>query len=123
MTRAFGIDISKHQSNAEGTQRVNFEMIKNHSAPVSFLAARSGVSWGYRDPQFNYHWAQMGQLKTGRIAYHVIYFGESVVAQMDSLFKMLANKSDWAHDRIALDLEVAGINTRARITSTTLNCL
>ncbi|MCK9246479.1 MAG: SH3 domain-containing protein [Anaerolineaceae bacterium] len=123
MTRAFGIDISKHQANAEGTRRINFEIIKNHAEPVSFIAARSGVSWGYRDPQFSYHWSQMGQLKIGRIAYHVIYFGESAVAQMDSLFKMLANKSDWAHDRIALDLEVAGINTRARITSTTLNCL
>jgi len=123
MTRAFGIDISKNQANAEGTRRVNFETIKNNSEPVSFIAARAGVSWGYRDPQFFYHWTQMGQLQVGRIAYHVPYFGESAVAQMDSLFKMLANKSDWAHDRIALDLEVAGINTRARITSTTLNCL
>jgi hypothetical protein len=123
MTRAFGIDISKNQANAEGTRRVNFETIKNNSEAVSFIAARAGVSWGYRDPQFSYHWTQMGQLQVGRIAYHVPYFGESAVAQMDSLFKMLANKSDWAHDRIALDLEVAGINTRARITSTTLNCL
>jgi len=123
MTRAFGIDISKQQANAEGTSRVNFETIKNHAEPLSFIAARAGVSWGYRDPQFNYHWTQMGQLQVGRIAYHVPYFGESAVAQMDSLFKMLENKSDWAHDRIALDLEVAGINTRARITSTTLNCL
>jgi N-acetylmuramoyl-L-alanine amidase len=123
MTRAFGIDISSHQANAEGTRRVNFDAIKNHAEPVSFIAARAGVSWGYRDPQFSYHWSQMGQLKVGRIAYHVPYFGESAVAQMDSLFKMLENKSDWAHDRIALDLEVAGINTRARITATTLNCL
>ena len=123
MTRAFGIDISNNQANAEGTRRVNFEAIKNNSELVSFIAARAGVSWGYRDPQFSYHWTQMGQLQVGRIAYHVPYFGESAVAQMDSLFKMLANKSDWAHDRIALDLEVAGINTRARITSTTLNCL
>ena len=123
MSRAFGIDISKHQSNAEGTRRVNFDAIKNHREPVTFIAARAGVSWGYRDPQFSYHWSQMGQLKIGRIAYHVLYFGESAVAQMDSLFKMLENKSDWAHDRIALDLEVAGINTRSRITSTTLNSL
>ncbi len=123
MARAFGIDISTHQANAEGTRRVNFDTIKNHAEPVSFIAARAGVSWGYRDPQFSYHWSQMSQLKIGRIAYHVLYFGESAVAQMDSLFKMLENKSDWTHDRIALDLEVAGINTRARITATTLNCL
>ncbi len=42
---------------------------------------------------------------------------------MDSLFKMLERRSNFKHDRIALDLEVAGINTKSRITSTTLNCL
>ncbi|NLE93342.1 MAG: hypothetical protein GX599_05015, partial [Chloroflexi bacterium] len=65
MARAFGIDISTHQANAEGTRRVNFDTIKNHAEPVSFIAARAGVSWGYRDPQFSYHWSQMSQLKIG----------------------------------------------------------
>lgn len=123
MSRAFGIDISKHQASADGSKRMNFEAVRDHSEKVTFIASRAGVSWGYKDPQFNYHWAQSGQLKVGRIAYHVLYFGESAVAQMDSLFKMLENRSDFKHDRIALDLEVAGINTKSRITSTTLNCL
>ena len=123
MARAFGIDISKYQASADGKKRMDFSKIVKHSEAVSFIAARAGVSWGYQDPQFSYHWSEMGKLKVGRIAYHVPYFGESAVAQMDALFKMLENKSDWKYDRIALDLEVAGINTKARITSTTLNCL
>lgn len=123
MSKAFGIDISKWQASSDGKKLMNFEAVRNHSEKVAFIASRAGVSWGYKDPQFNYHWAQSGQLKVGRIAYHVIYFGESAVAQMDSLFKMLENRSNFKHDRIALDLEVAGINTKSRITSTTRNCL
>jgi len=123
MARAFGIDISKHQASADGKKLMNFEAVRNHSEKVSFIASRAGISWGYQDPQFSYHWTQSGQLKVGRIAYHVIYFGESAIAQMDSLFKMLDKGSDFVRDRIALDLEVQGINTRSRITSTTINCL
>lgn len=123
MSRAFGIDISKYQASADGKKRMNFEAIRSHSEKVTFIASRAGISWGYKDPQFNYHWEQSGLLGVGRIAYHVIYFGESAVAQMDSLFKMLERRSNFKHDRIALDLEVAGINTKSRITSTTLNCL
>ncbi len=123
MSRAFGIDISKHQASSDGSKRLNFEALKKNSERICFIACRAGVSWGYKDPQFNYHWDQSGKLKVGRIAYHVVYFGESAVAQMDSLFKMLENRSNFKHDRVALDLEVAGINTKSRITSTTLNCL
>jgi len=123
MTRAFGIDISKHQASADGKKLMNFAAVRDHKEKISFIASRAGISWGYQDPQFHYHWSQSGLLKVGRIAYHVIYFGESAIAQMDSLFKMLEKQSDFAHDRIALDLEVEGINTRSRITTTTNNCL
>ena len=123
MAKAFGIDISKWNASADGTKKVNFDMIKAHEEEVLFVAARAGVSWGYKDPQFDYHWEQMARIRICRIAYHVIYFGESALAQMDYLFKLLQNKVDWAHDRIALDLEVAEINTRERITATTLKCL
>lgn len=123
MARAFGIDISKHQASSDGIRRMDFDAVRTHKEKVSFIASRAGVSWGYRDPQFTFHWNQSATLGVGRIAYHVLYFGESAIAQMDSLFKMLENQSNFVHDRIALDLEVAGINTRARITATTLNCL
>jgi 1,2-phenylacetyl-CoA epoxidase PaaB subunit len=72
---------------------------------------------------FDYYWSEMARIQVCRLAYHVIYFGESALAQMDSLFKILGSQSDWEHDRIVIDLEVAGVNTKARITATTQKCL
>jgi GH25 family lysozyme M1 (1,4-beta-N-acetylmuramidase) len=123
MARAFGLDISKYQSSADGTKKLDFNKIKAHSEEVTFIAARAGVSWGYVDPLFAYYWSEMARIQVGRMAYFVVYFGESALSQMDALFKTLEGKADWAHDRIALDAEVAGINTRARITATTQKCL
>jgi GH25 family lysozyme M1 (1,4-beta-N-acetylmuramidase) len=102
---------------------MDFTAVQNHTEEVTFIAARAGISWGYTDPMFRYYWDEMKRIKVMRIVYHVLYFGESALAQMDSLFKMLDGKANFAHDRIALDLEVAGINTRSRITATTQKCL
>lgn len=123
MSRAFGIDISKYQSSNDGSKKMDFEAVKKHSEEVTFIAARSGISWGYSDPMFQYYWKEMARINVMRIAYHVLYFGESALAQMDSMFKMLDGRSNFAYDRIALDLEVAGINPRNRITATTQKCL
>ncbi len=57
---AFGIDISKYQAKPKVPAGSIFETIKNHADRSVFIAARAGVSWGYRDPQFTYHWNQMG---------------------------------------------------------------
>jgi GH25 family lysozyme M1 (1,4-beta-N-acetylmuramidase) len=123
MTNAFGIDISKWNTSGDGTKKVDFDVIKANKEEVVFIAARAGVSWAYEDPQFSYYWEEMRRIRVCRIAYHVLYFGESSLSMMDNLFKILGNTVDWEHDRIALDLEVAGINTRDRITSTTQKCL
>ena len=80
MTRAFGIDISKWNTSADGTVMVNFDVIKAHAEKVIFIAARAGVSWGYEDPCFAYYWAEMDRIRVCRIAYHVPYFGESDLA-------------------------------------------
>jgi len=105
------------------SKKQNFDALKNHTEEVVFIAARAGISWNYEDPMFDYYWSEMARIKVCRLAYHVVYFGESALAQMDSLFKILDNQVDWNHDRLVLDLEVAGINTRARITATTQKCL
>ena len=123
MERAFGLDISKYQSSADGTRKMDFNKVAANKEEVTFIAARAGVSWGYQDPRFEYYWSEMARIKVGRIAYFVLYFGESALAQMDALFKILENKADWNYDRLALDAEVNGINTRARITATTLKSL
>jgi len=123
MSRAFGIDISKYQSSKDGSKKMDFNAVKNHTEEVTFVAARTGISWGYTDPMFHHYWNEMARIKVMRIAYHVLYFGESALAQMDSLFKMLDGRANFANDRIALDLEVAGINTRNRITATSQKCM
>lgn len=121
--RAFGIDISKYQTSQDGKKRMDFEAVRKHTPKVTFVAARVGVSWSYKDPQFDYYWEEMARIKTNRMAYFVPYFGESALTQMDFCFKALEGKTDWKYDRLALDLEVAGINPRERITATTLKCL
>ena len=97
--------------------------MKAHNEEVVFIAARAGVCWGYKDPQFDYYWSEMARIQVCRMAYLVVYFGESAISQMDALFKIVEGKANWTHDRLVLDLEVAGINTRERITSTTQKCL
>ncbi len=123
MTRAFGVDISKYQSSDDGTKRQDFNALKAYEEEVVFIAARAGVSWGYKDKMFDYYWSEMARIQVCRLAYHVIYFGDSALSQMDALFKILDKRADWEHDRIVLDLEVAGINPRSLITATTQKCL
>ena len=121
--RAFGIDVSKYQSSQDGNKKMNFDKVAAHKTPVTFVAARVGVSWSYADPMFDYYWGEMARIKVCRMAYFVPHFGESASAMMDALFRRLEGKVNLKHDRICLDLEVAGINPRERITATTLKCL
>ncbi|HOH92202.1 MAG TPA: GH25 family lysozyme [Anaerolineaceae bacterium] len=123
MTRAFGIDISKWQSSADGKRKMDFDAVTKHKEPVSFIAARAGIADDYEDSMFQYYWKEMKRIRSNRIAYHVLYFGINAVAQMDNLFGILKGKVDWNHDRIALDLEITDISQRGQYTQTTLDCL
>lgn len=111
---AFGIDISKW--NIKDNVTPDWAEVK---ASCSFVAIRSGVSWGYTDPWFVHNWA--GAQGMCRMAYHVVYFGEDATKQMDALFKIV--NGDWKHDRLVLDLEVAADNTKSKITDTTAKCI
>ena len=108
---AFGIDISKW--NIKDNKTPDWSQVK---ASCNFIAIRSGVSWGYTDPWFTHNWA--GAKGMCRMAYHVLYFGENAQRQADNLFKIVT-PVDWAHDRLVLDLEVDGGNSKAKITQTT----
>ena len=105
---AFGIDMSKWQYSADGKARPDFDIIKDKT---SFIGIRSGISDYYTDPWFSNSWD--GVAGHNRIAYHVIHFATDPLKQVDKIFQIVEPKSDWAYDRIALDLEV---NTK--ITST-----
>ena len=118
MARAFGIDISSYNYSANGKVLMDFDAVATNVEPVDFIAMRAGISWGYTDKWFSRSWSEAKRIHKPRIAYHVPYFGEDATRQMDHLFRLVAG-SDFAHDRLCLDLELAGGNTKNRITSTT----
>lgn len=116
--RPFGIDISSYQYSPDGKKKPDFGLIREKTA---FVAVRAGISWGYQDRWFRWSWDHLAG--HNRLAYHVPYFGESPIKQMDNFFRIVEDGSDWNHDRLALDLELAHNNTRRKITDTTLACL
>lgn len=123
MTRAFGIDISKWQTSSDGKRKVDFDVIKKHAEPVTFIAARAGSAANYVDPQFYYYWKEMKRIKVERIVYHVLHFGTNHSAQMDNLFNIVDGKVNWDHDRIALDLELEDVKQRGKVTDITLRAI
>jgi GH25 family lysozyme M1 (1,4-beta-N-acetylmuramidase) len=88
---AFGIDLSRYNTSADGKVKVDFEVIAAHQPEVVFIAMRAGVSWGYQDPWFAYYLAEAQRIERVCLAYHVLYPGEPVVAQMDNFFRILGD--------------------------------
>lgn len=124
MAFPFGIDLSKFQTSQDGKLKVDFGKMLAAPEPPTFVAGRAGVSWGYEDPQFGFYFAELEKHKLPRLAYHVIYFTQSSLAQMDHLFRILEKaKVNHVHDRIVLDLEVAGGQPRDRITTVALEAM
>ena len=117
MTQAFGIDISKYNTSQDGSKKPDFDKVKQ---TCSFVAVRSGISWGYADPWFAYSWENLKG--TNRLAYHVLYPGEQPASQMDNLFKIVGD-ADWEHDRLVLDVELDHSQPKAQITYTTAQCM
>lgn len=113
---AFGIDISHYDSN---NGLMDFGAVAQHKPRVSFIAARAGISWGYQDPKFPYHWEEIGKMeRVGRMAYHVLYPGESAQAQADNLFRILGD-TDWTHSNVVIDWELVHDQSKRTIT----NCI
>ena len=116
MEKALGIDISVYDYDPKGIVKVNFEMIRDY--PVHFIAIRAAISWGYVDKWFRYGWEEAAAKKINRIAYHVPYFGEPTLKQMDNLFGAV-HGSNWDHDILCLDCELVHANTKEQITAAT----
>jgi GH25 family lysozyme M1 (1,4-beta-N-acetylmuramidase) len=112
---AFGTDLDRYSTSADGVNKPNFELIRKLCA---FVAARAGVSWGYVDMWFRYYWENL--LGFNRMAYHVIYFGEDAQRQMDNFFRIV---NPIESDKLVLDLELANVFSKYQITQTTLKCL
>lgn len=47
---------------------------------------RAGISWGYIDPFFHYHWENSGRVGMYRSSYHVLWPSQSIVAQADKVW-------------------------------------
>ena len=109
-----GVDISAYQYSSDGKQKPNFDTI---NATCDFVAVRAGISWGYTDKWFEYSWEH---ISVPRLAYHVIYPGESGERQADHFLNIV---KPGKHDRLVLDLELDHGYSKARITDTLLECL
>ena len=119
---AFGIDLSKFNTSADGKKRVNFDLIAAHQPQVSFIGMRTGISWGYQDPWFSYYYQETTRIGRVRMPYHVIFPGESPVTQMDNFFRILG-EIDFTTVPLVLDLEIDHGQTVSRITQTTAECI
>jgi lysozyme len=115
---AFGIDLSRWNTSADGKTKVDFDVIADHVPHVSFIAMRAGVSWGYQDPWFAYYMAEAERIHRFRLAYHVLYPGEDPTRQMDNFFRILGDV-DLSQLPLVLDLELDHGQTNRRITDTT----
>jgi GH25 family lysozyme M1 (1,4-beta-N-acetylmuramidase) len=119
---AFGIDLSRYNTSPDGKVKVDFDVISDHQPEVVFIAMRTGVSWGYQDPWFATYFQEAGRIGRVRLAYHVLYPGESAERQMDNLFRIMG-AVDFAHVPIVLDLELDHGKSVSRITACTVESL
>ena len=122
---AFGNDLSRFNISADGKIRPDPVAFLANPEYISFVAYRATISWGYQDAWFQWYWTYFSkQLDAGRVAYSVPYGGEPAVAQMDNFFRALGNDVDFDHDRLCLDLEVAGPTTNTKwVWTKTLNSM
>jgi len=120
---AFGIDLSRWNTSADGKQKVDFDIIAQHTNPeVTFIAMRAGVSWGYQDPWFAYYMEEAKRINRVRLAYHVLFPGENPTSQMDNFFRILGDL-DFQKVPLVLDLELDHGQTVRRITDTTVEAV
>lgn len=113
--RAFGIDLSRYNTHSDGKTLVDINTIARHDPEVVFIAMRAGISWGYQDPWFSYYFQEAQRIGRVRMAYHVLYPGESPTAQMDNFFRILGT-ADYDKTPLVLDLELDHGQSKARIT-------
>ena len=105
----FGLDISKYQGN------VNFDRLVAYNNPkVDFVACRAAISWGYTDPWFETYWRELKARKIHRLAYHVVYPGESPREQVKKIFDVVG--VDVGEGPLVLDVELDHGQSRTKIT-------
>lgn len=119
---AFGVDLSRYNFSEDLKQKPDFREIRAHRPEVSFVALRSGVSWGYRDPAFRYFLQEAKAMNACILPYHVLYPGEPARKQMDAFISILEGV-DLDSVRLVLDAELEHQQSRSAITNTLLSSL
>jgi GH25 family lysozyme M1 (1,4-beta-N-acetylmuramidase) len=120
---AFGIDLSRWNTSADGKKLVNFDIIAAHQPQVAFIGMRAGISWGYQDPWFSYYLQETIRIKRYPLPYHVLYPGESPLRQMDNFFRIMGDDLNFDTVPLVLDLELDHGQTVSRITQATAESL
>ncbi len=119
---AFGIDLSKFNTSADGKKKVDFDLIAAHLPRVEFIAMRAGISWAYQDPWFNFYFAEGQRIGRVLMPYHVLYPGENPITQMDNFFRILGD-INFKITPLVLDLELDHGQSVSTITKTTAQCV
>lgn len=117
----FGIDLSRYNTSMDRRVGVDFDVIRVHEPRVSFIAMRSGASWGYQDPCFAHYLTEAQRIGVACLAYHVIYPGQSAQAQVSNLLRIANDYLDQV--RLVLDLELDFGLAKRTIMQTVLGCL
>ena len=96
----FGIDVSSWQG------AINWNVVAAHTNPkVEFAAIRAAISWGYKDPRFDFNWAESRRVGIPRTAYHVIYPAEDPVRQMNHFLNCVGG--DLGELPLTIDVELS----------------
>ena len=122
MVNAFGVDLSRFNTSADGRQKVDFNQLAAHQPRVSFIAMRAGISWAYQDPWFVYYFSEAARIGAFRLPYHVLHPAESARAQMDHFLRIVGEEA-LGQVRLVLDVELDHQQPTERITDTLLSCL
>lgn len=80
LARPLGRDYSKYQGYVDHPTAL--------ANGVLFMAARAGISWGYKDPFFDNNWIGAGLVGMYRTSYHVPYPDQPLIRQADSWYFM-----------------------------------
>jgi GH25 family lysozyme M1 (1,4-beta-N-acetylmuramidase) len=94
--KPLGIDVSKYQL------RVDWDTVRAQG--TKFAGIRSGISWGYTDPEFARNWAEARRVGIARTAYHVLFPGEAPARQVEHWLKIVGR--DRGELPLSLDIEL-----------------
>ena len=119
---AFGIDISRYNTSADGRLKMDFAQVASHDPAVSFIGMRAGISWGYQDPWFSFYFQEAMRINRVCLPYHVLYPGEPAISQMDNFFRIVGT-IDFERVPLVLDLELSHGQSVSRITETTAKAI